>query len=414
MVDETARSPVTANPYDHHRSLQEWDPEVTHADMRGSCPVAYTAAHGGYWVVTSHELVRQCGRDPEAFTSEHDLDGSRLGATFGGIAIPPQGVYRSIPSEMDGPAFRQYRRVLLPWFAPSATSRWVPVIRAMADQRLARHRETGSIDLVLDLANPVPAMVTMALVGLDTDQWERFAGPLHSLVSATPHSAEWLSSLEDIGRLRAALLELVVARREGPGEDVASAVVAAEIDGEAVSDADAVNVLFSVVAGGVDTTTALIANALLWLSAHGDVRRQLIDDPTLRPSAREEFLRVFSPAPATARTAIGSVRIGGQELVRGDRLLLSWAAANRDPSVFDHPDLVDLGRDAGPHVAFGFGPHRCIGAPLARATFDGVLDAVLDTIGDYAVELDRAVRYPRVGAVNGWASIPAHFSVREP
>lgn len=404
---------VPPGAYDHHRPLDQWDPEATHAHLRSVCPLAHTPAHGGYWVVTSHDLVRRCGRDPEAFTSEHDLDGSRLGATFGGIAIPPQGVYRSIPSEIDGPVFHQYRRLLLPWFTPAATTHWVPVIHAMAASTLEHHLESGSIDLVLDLANPVPAMVTMALVGLKTELWEQFAGPLHALVSAPPQSASWWAALEDIGRLRAALLDLVIARRRLPAEDVASAVVAAEIDGEAVSDADAVNVLFAVVAGGVDTTTALIANALLWLSEHPDVRRRLIDDPHLRQSAREEFLRVFSPAPATARTVTGDAHIGGQDLHRGERLLLSWAAANRDPEVFDQPDRVDVTRDAHPHVAFGFGPHRCIGAPLARATFHGVLNVVLDTIGDYAVDMAHAVRYPRVGAVNGWVSIPARFNRRE-
>ena len=179
-----------------------------------------------------------------------------------------------------------------------------------------------------------------------------------------------------------------------------------------MSDADAVNVLFAIVAGGVDTTTALIANSLFWLSAHPDVRRRLIDDPDLRPSAREEFLRVFSPAPATARTATGTVQVGAQDLERGERLLLSWAAANRDPAVFEDPDRVDVTRDARPHVAFGFGPHRCIGAPLARATFDTVLDGVLDTIGDYVVDVVAAARYPRVGAVNGWERLPARFSSR--
>jgi cytochrome P450 len=399
--------------YDHHRPLDQWDPEATHAQLRRTCPVAHTPAHGGYWVVTSHDLVRRCGRDPEAFSSEHDLSGSRLGPTFGGIAIPPQGVYRSIPSEIDGRPLHQYRRLLLPWFTPAATSQWTPVIHSMAASLLEQHRRSGSIDLVLDLANPVPAMVTLALVGLETALWQQFAGPLHALVAAPPQSPDWLAALEDIGRLRAALLDLVVARRRSPAGDVASAVVTAEIDGEAVSDADAVNALFAVVAGGVDTTTALIANALLWLSEYPDVRRRLIEDPPLRVSAREEFLRVFSPAPATARTVTGDVPVGGEELHRGERVLLSWAAANRDPAVFEQPDRVDVTRDAYSHLAFGFGPHHCIGAPLARATFDAVLNVVLDTIGDYTVDPAGAIRYPRVGAVNGWVSLPARFSAHE-
>jgi cytochrome P450 len=398
--------------YDHHRPLEQWDPEATHAQLRSTCPVAHTPAHGGYWVVTSHDLVRRCGRDPGTFTSEHDLSGSRLGPTFGGIAIPPQGVYRSIPSEIDGNALHQYRRLLLPWFTPAATADWTPVIHAMAASLLEQHLESGSIDLVLDLANPVPAMVTLALVGLKPALWEEFAGPLHALVAAPPQSPDWEAALEDIGRLRAALLDLVVARRQAPAGDVASAVVTAEIEGDPVSDADAVNTLFAVVAGGVDTTTGLIANALLWLSAHPDVRRRLIEEPPLRASAREEFLRVFSPAPATARTVTGDVSIGGEQLRRGERVLLSWSAANRDPAVFERPDRVDVTRHAAPHMAFGFGPHSCIGAPLARATFDAVVNVVLDTIGDYTVDPARAIRYPRVGAVNGWVSLPARFGTR--
>ncbi len=157
--------------------------------------------------------MRRCGRDPEAFSSEHDLDGSRLGQEFGGIAIPPQGRYRGIPSEIDGTAFHAYRRLLLPWFTPVATARWLPVIRSITVERVGRHLESGQIDLVLDLANPVPAMVTMMLVGLEADQWEHFAGPLHSLVFAPPHSPSWLAALEGIGHLRAALLDLVRSRR---------------------------------------------------------------------------------------------------------------------------------------------------------------------------------------------------------
>ena len=113
--------------YDHHRPLDEWDPASTHAQLRRSCPVAHTPAHGGYWVITSHDLVRRCGRDPDTFSSEHDLDGSRMGREFGGIAIPPQGRYRGIPSEIDGTVFHEYRRLLLPWFTPAATTRWLAV-----------------------------------------------------------------------------------------------------------------------------------------------------------------------------------------------------------------------------------------------------------------------------------------------
>ena len=396
--------------YDHHRPLDEWDPAATHAELRRSSPVHHSSAHGGYWVITSHDLVTRCARDPATFSSEHDVEGSGCGPEFGGIAIPPQRSYRSIPSEIDGRAFHQYRRILLPWFTPAATARWTPTVRRFATECLAPHLPSGEVDLVLDLANPVPAMLTLAVVGLDVADWRRFAEPLHALVYAEPQSEPWHEALRSIGDLRLALGELVEARRRRPHDDLATAVVQGRVDGQPVTPADALNVLFAVIAGGVDTTTALLANSLAWLDDHPGERSRLIADPDRRPMAREEFLRAFSPAPATARTTTCPVDLGVEHLGPGQRVLLSWSAANRDPAVFAEPDQVDLGRDTSAHVAFGFGPHHCIGAPLARVAFDAVLDVVLETMADYRIDRQRAARYPRVGAVNGWITMPACFS----
>ncbi len=277
---------------------------------------------------------------------------------------------------------------------------------------IAPHLPTGRIDLVLDVANPVPAMVTLALVGLPADDWRRFAEPLHTLVYTEPTSAARAPLMVTIGELRDALGELVAARRAEPRHDLASVVIGGTVGGRPISDADAVNVLFTVVSGGVDTTTALVANALVWLHDSPDARRRLIEQPSSRTGAREEFLRVFSPAPATARTATRDVTVGGQLVGRGERMLLSWTSANHDPAVFTEPDRVDIDRPNNRHVAFGVGPHRCIGAPLARATFDAILDVVLDLVPDYVVDTTAASRYERVGAVNGWISLPATFAPR--
>jgi len=372
--------------------------------MRASCPVAFTGHHGGYWVVTSHEQVSWCGHHDGPLSSDHDLDGSRVGREFGGIAIPPQSSYRSLPAEIDGAGHLAYRRLIQPAFAPTTTARWESLARGWTAAQIEPHLAERRIDLVLDIANPVPAMVTLALVGLPAGEWARFAEPLHALVYTDPSSEARTALLETIGTLRVALGELVATRRDRPADDLASALVATPI-----TDADAVNVLFTVISGGLDTTTALVANALVWLDEHRDVRRRLIDEPARRAAAREEFLRVFSPAPATARTTTEQVDIGDQSLDRGERVLLSWAAANRDPAVFADPDVVDVERPNNRHLAFGAGPHRCIGAPLARATFDAILDVVLERIPGYVVDHTTAARYPRVGAVNGWVSVPATF-----
>ncbi|MFI5040739.1 MAG: cytochrome P450 [Acidimicrobiales bacterium] len=398
--------------YDHHRLLAEWDPVERHAELRGACPVAFTERHGGYWVVTSHERVTWCGQHPDALTSDHDLDGTRGGREFGGIAIPPQSSYRSLPAEIDGAGHLQFRRLLQPALAPNTAGEWAALAREWTRQCIDPHLATGRIDLVLDIANPVPAMVTLALVGLPAGEWRRYAEPLHALVYTEPTSEARAGLLTTIGELRDALAELVAERRSRPRDDLASTIAASAVDGRPISDADVVNVLFTVISGGLDTTTALVANALVWLDEHRGVRSRLIEEPSVRTSAREEFLRVFSPAPATARTATATVEVGDQTLRRGERVLLSWTSANRDPRVFADPDRLDVDRSNNRHVAFGVGPHRCIGASLARSTFDGILDVVLDQIPDYVVDRDRAERYARVGAVNGWVSIPATFAAR--
>ncbi len=395
--------------YDHHRALADWDPDVAHAQQRAACPVAHTDAHGGYWVVTSYDLVSACGRDVATFSSDHDLDGSRVGHEFAGIGIPAEPTHRSIPAETDPPLFNEYRRLLTPWFSPAAGDRWTARVQAWAQDCIRPHLASGRIDLVLDVANPVPAIFTLALVGLPVDEWERYAAPLHELVFTAPGSPEKQAARAAVGELREAIRLAVVDRRREPRDDLASAVAHAEIGGAPISEADSVNVLFAVVSGGVDTTTALLANAFVWLHRHPDARRRLVEDPARRPAAREEFLRLFSPAPATARTTTRAVELGGVTIPGHERVLLSWTAANRDPAVFADPDDGVLDRDAHRHVAFGIGPHRCIGAPFARATFDATLDAVLTSLPDYVIDEARAARYDRVGAVNGWVSIPATF-----
>jgi cytochrome P450 len=391
--------------YDHHRLLADWDPDARHAELRAACPVAYTAHHGGYWVVTSYEQVTSCGQAPDTLTSDHDLDGTGNGTAFGGIAIPAPA-YRSLPSEVDGREHLRFRRLIQPALSPAAALRWGARARQWAEERIRPHLPEGRIDLVINVANPVPAMVTLALVGLPAEEWETYAEPLHALVYAEPASEARACIQETIAGLRHELAALVASRRAEPRDDLASAVVTS------LDDADAVNVLFTVISGGLDTTTALIANALVWLDEHPGVRQRLSGDQEARTPAREEFLRAFSPAPATARTAARDVELAGQALRRGDRVLLSWAAANRDPAVFAAPDRVDVDRPNNRHVAFGAGPHRCIGASLARTTFDAVLDVVLARVPDYAVDRGAARRYRRVGAVNGWVTVPATFTPR--
>jgi len=170
-------------------------------------------------------------------------------------------------------------------------------------------------------------------------------------------------------------------------------------------------VLALLIGGGFDTTTALTAHALEWLSEHPAERTLLsAQRDQLLDSATEEFLRFFTPAPGDGRTISADCVIAGQEFKEGERLWLSWAMANRDPQVFPNPHEVDLARQGNRHTSFGLGIHRCIGSNMARMVFKRMLVAVLDRMPDFVCDPDGAVHYDTIGVIQGMKHLPATFT----
>ena len=395
-------------PYDHHSPEHAADAAAVHADLRARCPVAWTESYGGFWVASAFEPCVRAAKDPERFRSDHDIEGTREG--YQGITIPSLPNQRFIPSEADPPEFLEYRHLLQPWFSPGKVGRWESFVRDDVTQRLDERVETGAIDLVLDVANPVPAVVTLAFVGLPSDDWERFADPIHASAYTPPGTPEKAAAIAGIGELARVLREVVIDRQQRPRDDLASAVANAQIGGAPIEADRAVDILQLVVAGGVDTTTALLANTFVWLAANPSVRQQLVDEPELIPIAREEFLRYFTPTQATARTANTDVTLGDVTIAAGERVLMAWAAANRDPAVFTDPEHIDIDRAPNPHLTFGAGPHRCLGIHFARMIIRVVLEEVLARIPDYVVDTEAAERYRTIGVINGWIRVPATFT----
>ena len=399
-------------PYDHHSPEHAAGAAGVHAELRARCPVAWTESYGGFWLASAFEPCVRAAKDPERFRSDHDVEGTREG--YQGITIPSLPNQRFIPSEADPPEFLEYRHLLQRWFSPGKVARWEAFVRDDVTQRLDDHVASGRIDLVLDVANPVPAVVTLAFVGLPAGDWERFADPIHASAYTPPGTPEKAAAIAGIGELAGVLRDVVRDRRANPRDDLATAVANAEIGGAPIEVDRAVDILQLVVAGGVDTTTALLANTFVWLSDHPDVRARLIDEPELIPIAREEFLRYFTPTQATARTASVDVELGDVTIGAGERVLMSWAAANRDPAVFDDPEHIDIDRAPNPHLTFGAGPHRCLGIHFSRMIIRVVLEEVLARIPDYVVDTNAAERYRTIGVINGWIKVPATFTPRTP
>jgi cytochrome P450 len=394
--------------YDHHSRAHAASAADIHAELRERCPVAWTESYGGFWVASAFEPCVQVAKDPARFRSDHDVEGTRQG--YQGITIPSLPNQRFIPSEADPPEFLEYRHLLLPWFAPGAVAKWEPFVREHVNECLDDHVESGRIDLVLDLANPVPAVVTLAFVGLPPLDWERFADPIHASAYTPPGTPEKAAAIAGIAELASVLRGMVTDRRANPRNDLATSVANAHIGGKRIEIDRAVDILQLVVAGGVDTTTALLANTFVWLSEHPDVRQRLVDEPDVIPVAREEFLRYFTPTQATARTASTDAALSGVTVAAGERVLMSWAAANRDPTVFDDPEYVNIDRAPNPHLTFGAGPHRCLGIHFARMIIRVVLEVVLARIPDYAVDTAAAERYRTIGLINGWIKVPTTFT----
>jgi len=199
--------------------------------------------------------------------------------------------------------------------------------------------------------------------------------------------------------------------KANPRPGLVDALVKATIDGNKPDDMELLGVLALLIGGGFDTTTALTAHSLEYLSEHPGERERLSRErDTLLDSATEEFLRFYTPAPGDGRTISADCEIAGTSFKEGERLWISWAMANRDPAVFPDPNEIDMERKGNRHTTFGLGIHRCIGSNVARMTFKRMLLAVLDRMPDYVCDPAGAVHYPTVGVIQGMQHLPATFT----
>ena len=312
--------------------------------------------------------------------------------------------------EMDPPEQLEYRRVLNPFLSPAAVVRWRPLIedftRACIDQAI----ESGRIDFVDDLANVVPAVLTMAMLGLPLTDWEVYCEPTHALVYTPKSSPDWPRVEQQTFRMVQRLGECVAAARLQSRPGMIRALVDAEVMGAPLPDAGVVGTVFLLIGGGFDTTTSLLAGSLDWLDDHGGERQRLLNEPGLIDTATEEFLRFFTPAQGGGRTILQDADCAGFSFAENDRVFLSYAMCNHDPAVFPNPDEIVLDRMPNRHAAFGLGVHRCIGSNLARVGFKIMLTEVLRRLPDFRVDQAGIVRYESIGIINGYQHVPATFT----
>jgi len=382
-------------PIDHHGAAFARDHEALYRHARAACPVLHSSEHGGFSIVTRYADNRAALRDAERFSSgRFPLNEGRLG---GGVAIPPNAV-RIGMIEMDGAPAAELRALLQPWFTLSAvtaaSARIAQISRWLIDTVIDR----GTLDVVENLARPMPSLLILDVLGLPLDRWRAYGRVLHEAVAKSNGSHEglrWLS--QDLRRT----VEDTAYHPEG----LLAALVDAGLGTPMVCEL-AMMVLF----GGTDTTIAAIGHALRHLTAFPEDRERLIADPTLIGAAVEEVLRLYSPSTGVARTVTADTEIAGHAFAPGDRVLLAINSANRDESVFAAAERFDLDRPKRPHLAFGWGMHACLGQNLARADLRIFLGEILERMPDFMVDLAATERYASIPLVNGHARMPMRFT----
>lgn len=270
----------------------------------------------------------------------------------------------------DAPDHGHTRALLGKVFTPRMVARLRPLLEETVGALLDAVEPRGEMDLMGELAVPLPVMAIAGLLGAPREEHARLKRWTDALSEAIGRHRASVEHLEEAHRAWAEMMgffrELVVERRQRPQDDLVSAMVTAEVQGRQLTEEEVLASCGALLFGGSETTTHLMGNGVLALLAWPEQRARLEAEPGLLGSAIEEFLRYDSPTQAAGRVAVEDLELGGQHIRKGQGVIVLLGAANRDPARFPEPDVLDLGRRDNAHVAFSFGPHYCLGASLAR------------------------------------------------
>jgi cytochrome P450 len=305
---------------------------------------------------------------------------------------------------LDPPEHTDFRRLVARGFTPRAVAGVEPAVRTFVVERLGRLIAAGGGDVVAELLKPLPSFVVAHYLGVPPADRGRFDGWTASIVAANA-LGDPLGAGEAVTELFAYFTDLIEHRRRSPGDDAVSELVAAS-DGAGVAPLRILGFAFTMVTGGNDTTTGLLGSGLELLAAAPDQRRRLLDAPALVPAAVEELLRLTSPVQGLARTATREVTVRGTRIPEGRKVLLLYAAANRDPRAFGaDADALDVGRAPQQILTFGSGAHFCLGAAAARLMGRVVVEEVLARCPGYAVDA-AAGKFAPGSFVRRYESLP--------
>jgi cytochrome P450 len=395
-VSRTADEALTTPLFDDR--FYAGDPFPHYARLRAEAPVAWNAG-AGCWVLSRHAEVQAVSTDPATFCSAKGILVSEIGVDY---PAPPTMMHT------DPPAHTRYRRLVQPGFAGTVVRRLEPEVRALAQALVDTIVDDEPVDIVETVAVPFPLQLICRMLGVPEDEWPRF----HRWSDAAIPGSDGMSDDERfalLGDMTTYLLDVARARRAEPRDDLISVLAEVELDGDRLTDDELGMFLIQLLVAGNETTRNLLSGGLVALAEQPDQWTALRADRGLVPTAVEELLRWTTPVIAFMRTATRPVTVAGRDIGAGEPVLLLYASANRDEAAFGPTaGQLDVGRQPNPHLAFGFGPHFCIGAALARLEGRALLEVLLERYP--AVHIGGIVERSASAVIAGVRSAPLRFT----
>jgi len=382
---------TSPNPNPETREVNLFDeefarcPQPVYARMHAECPVARQALTGGP-VVSRYEDVLWALRHPDIFSSEMEMQ----------MALGTQRPM--IPQQIDPPAQTRYRKLLDPHFSRRKMAELEPDVRRDANDLIDRFIDAGRCDFDPDFAIPLPCTAFLRLIGLPLEDLRLFLDLKNGIIrphlrsGGDPEEATRIRM--ESGRQIYEYFERVIDDRTArPRDDLMTRLVHAEIQGERLSREEILDICFLLLLAGLDTVTATLGCNIAYLAENAGQRRRLVEDPSLIPAAVEELLRWETPVTGVPRLVKRDVELGGMTLREGELVTLLVGAADIDAAEFENADRVDFDRARNRHLAFGGGPHRCLGSHLARMELKVAMEEWHRRIPEYRVAPGETPRY---------------------
>ena len=368
-------------------------------ELRKACPIAHTERRGSAWLPTTYADITALARDIEHFSSANT-------SVIDSVDEPetPILTYGLPPITSDPPLHTWTRRLLLPWFSHARVASYEPMTRSLCGSLIDARLAEGRADAAVDYAQQIPVRVIGSILGIPEELAETFTGWVRDTLEFADDPDRVQRGMFGIGYY---LWDRINERRDVDGDDLLTYLLHTEVDGESVDDMIVLGMAILTMIAGIDTTWSAIGSSLWHLATHDQDRERLVAEPALMDTAVEELLRAYSPV-TMARVVTEDIEFNGCPMKQGDKLLLNFPAANRDPAAFDRAGEVLLDRQENRHVAFGSGIHRCAGSNLARMELRVALEEWLARVPVFHLAADSEVQWAG-GQVRGPRQLPVVF-----